>query len=102
MPEYIPVYIQYGDVPPEDTKELDEYFKLAAKRILQRSHIIYNDMTTRKVTEQSESAPGAIDTTTNYSVVNNDSPSSTGSIVDVVSNGVPVESDSYVSNGSKI
>lgn len=96
IPGYIPVYIQHGDVPPEDPNEFAEFFQLAAKKVPPKmSHTVHNHMTTIKVTEQSESALGVSDTTNNYSV-NSEPPASTGSVVDMVSNGVPVESNSYV------
>jgi hypothetical protein len=102
IPGYIPVYIQHGDVPPDDPNEFAAIFQVAGKNVPPKmSHTIYSPMTTTKVTEQSESALGVGDSTTDYSV-NNESPASTGGVVEMVSNGVPEESDSYVSNGSKI
>jgi hypothetical protein len=95
------VYIQHGDVPPEDPNEFAGIFQVGEKNLPPKmSHTIYTPMTTTKVTEQSESAIGASDTTTDYSV-NNKSPASTGGVVEMVSNGVPEESDSYVPNGFK-
>jgi predicted SnoaL-like aldol condensation-catalyzing enzyme len=91
IPGYIPVYIQHGDVPPEDQNEFAEFFQLAAKNVPQKfSHTIHNRMTTVKVTEQSDSTVGVSETTTNYSV-NSKSPASTSSVVNMVSNRVPVK-----------
>jgi hypothetical protein len=102
IPGYIPVYIQHGDVPPEDPNEFAGRFHMAGKNVPpRRSHTIYSPMTTTKVTEQSESALGVSDSTTDYSV-NNESPASTGGVIEMLYNGVPEDSDSYVSNGSKI
>jgi hypothetical protein len=102
IPGYIPVYIQHGDVPPEDPNEYAGIFQVAGKNVPPRmSHTIYSPMTTTKVTQQSESALGNSDSTTDYSV-NNESPASTGGVVEMVSNGVPEESDSYVSKESKM
>jgi hypothetical protein len=97
IPGYIPVYIQHGDVPPGDP---NEFYQVAGKNVPPKiSHTIYSPMTTTKVTEQSESAMGVSDSTTDYSV-NNESPASTGGVVEMASNGVPEESDSHLSNGS--
>jgi hypothetical protein len=102
IPGYIPVYIQHGDTPPEDTNEFVEFFQMAGKEIPPKlSHTIYTPKTTTKVTEQPESTPGVIDTATDPSV-NSRSAAATGNIADIASNGVPEGSDSYVSHGSKI
>jgi hypothetical protein len=102
IPGYIPVYIQHGDVPPEDLNEFAGIFQVAGKNVPPKmSHTIYTPTTTTKVIEPSESALGLIETTV-YSSVNNEFPAPTGGIADMASNGVPEESDSYVSNGSKI
>lgn len=100
IPGYIPVYIQHGDVPPEDPNEAAGVFQVVSKNVPPRmSHTIYSPMTTAKVTQESESALGVSDSTTDNSV-NNESPVSTGGVVEMVSNGVPEESDSYAYNGS--
>ncbi|XP_023725764.1 uncharacterized protein LOC111874471 [Cryptotermes secundus] len=102
IPGYIPVYIQHGDMPPEDPNEAAGVFQVASKNAPPRmSYTIYSPMATTKVLQQSESALGVSDSTTDSSV-NNESQASTGGIGEIVSNGVPEESDSYESNGSKL
>jgi hypothetical protein len=97
------VYIQHGEVPPDDPNEFAEVFQAADKTLPPRvSPTIYVPTTTKRVTEHSGSATG-VSNITNDNSNSNESPAfSDSNRGEISSGGVSEDGDSYTSSGNKI